>query len=210
MKNILNQDDENLVKDKIKQFEIKTGCELLLVLANASDPYPAATLRFAVLSSFLISIVFSLYFEFHHSFLWPLSFFMLFLFMAWLGRNSWAKKMALSHWEVERESKEKAIEYFHTLGTSKTSHKITAMIMVSTLEKRILVLVDEKLKERIGPNDLNELIDIMKKNFKSGNMGLGFVQSIQILEDKIIEKFNGKVTNLDPDELIDIIHYVTN
>ena len=111
------------------------------------------------------------------------------LLMVWIGHFPWAKKFALSDLEVERECLEKAVECFHTLGTSKVSHKVTAMIMVSVLERKIFVLVDEKLKSEITQAELDELVEIMKEHFKEGNMGLGFVQSIESLEQKILKDF---------------------
>ena len=59
MRNILIQDDVALVEDRLKQFESKTGCELLLVITNASDPYPGASWRFGLIGGFIISLIFS-------------------------------------------------------------------------------------------------------------------------------------------------------
>lgn len=207
MRSIIIQDDVKLVEARLKQFEDRTGCELLLVVANSSDPYPGATFRFGIISTFIISLVFTYYLEFHHAYLYPLSFFALTLLMSYVGHFSWAKRLALSDWEVERETAEKALEYFHTLGTTKVSHKVTAMIMVSVLEKKIHILVDEKLKEQIDPSELQELVSIMQKHFKAGNMGLGFIQSIDSLEEKILLDFGGKINNLGSSELKDIIHF---
>ncbi len=208
MREILIQDDVKLVESKIKSFETSTGCELLIVVANASDPYPGASWRFGVVTNFFLAFIFSHYLDFHHSYLWPLSFFTLTLLMTWVGHFSWAKRFALSRWEIERECKEKALEYFHTLGTSQVSHKVTAMIMISTLEKRIQVLVDDELKAKISQNDLAELVEMMKGHFKQGNVGLGLVQSIQILEDKILKAWNGKVSEVSPDELKDSVQFI--
>ncbi|WP_408097487.1 hypothetical protein ACJVC5_00850 [Peredibacter sp. HCB2-198] len=208
MKKILLQDDIQHVETRLKQFEANTGCELLLVVADASDPYPAASWRFGVISGFLLSLCFSYYFEFHHSYFWPLTILLLTLLMTWVGHFPWAKRLALSDWEIDRECGEKSVEYFHTLGTSQVSHKVTAMIMVSILEKRIMVLVDEKLKTQITQEELNELVAIMKKHFKDGNMGLGFIQSIQALEEKILKDFGGRVSDAKPSELKDQIHFL--
>jgi len=128
--------------------------------------------------------------------------------MVWIGHYNWAKKFALSDIETSRECLEKAIEYFHTLGTSKVSHKTTAMIMVSILERKIYVLVDEKLKTEVTQAELDELIAIMQKHFKEGNMGLGFVSSIEALESKILKDFGGKVSNVSASELSDKIHFL--
>jgi putative membrane protein len=205
MKEILLQDDIKIVETRLKEFELNTGCELLLIHSKQCDEYPGATWRFGVLSSFLITFLFSLFFEFHHAYLWPLSMFIMTALMVWVGHFNWAKKFALSDLEVKRECMEKAIEYFHSLGTSKVSHKVTAMIMVSVLERNITVLVDEKLKSKISNAELDELVHIMQINFKKGKMSLGFVQSIEALEQKILKDFNGKVSDMNPSELKDQI-----
>lgn len=208
MKEVLMQDDVKLIEDKLKQFEAATGCELLLVHAKASDEYPGATWRFGIIGGFSLTFIFSLFFDFHHNSLWPFIMLFFILFMSFLGRYPWAKKLALSDQEVDRECFEKSVEYFHTLGTSRVSHKVTAMIMVSILERKIMVLVDEKLKSEITQAELDELVEIMKKHFKAGNMGLGFVQSIESFQEKILKDFGGRVSDANPSELKDIIHFV--
>lgn len=208
MNNLLMQEDIKLIESSIRSFEEKTGCELLVVHAKSADAYPGATWRFGLIGGLVITFIFSLFFDFHHSVLWPITTFIVTLFMVWVGHFAWAKKFALSDAEVNREFHEKAIEYFHTLGTSKVSHKVTAMIMVSLLEKRVAVLVDEKLKSEITQEELNELVDIMTRHFKAGNMAMGFVQSIESLEQKILKDFNGKVSEVNPSELADQIHFV--
>jgi len=177
-------------------------------MADTADPYPAAPWRFGFVSSFFISLIFTHFYEFHHALLWPVSFSALLVLMVWIGHWPWAKRLALATWEVERECAEKAIELFHSLGTSKVQHKVTAMIAVFALEHEIEVLVDEKLKEKISKQDLDELVSIMSKHFKQGNMGLGLVQSIQSLEEKILKDFGGKVSDAPPSELKDTIHFI--
>lgn len=208
MKNMLQQDDIIEIEKKIKSFEANTGSDLLIVCAKTSDEYPAAPLRFGVISGFLITFIFSLSFDFHHNYLWPLAMMLMIFIMTWVGHFSWAKRLALSDLEIHRESMEKALEYFHNLGTSKVSHKVTAMIMVSFFEKKIIVLVDEKLKSEITQAELDELITIMQKHFKTGEMAQGLIQSITSLEEKILKDFGGKVSDTDPSELENIIHFV--
>lgn len=208
MKQLMLQEDVTLVETRLKQFESNTGCELLLVCAESSDLYPAASWRFGMIGGFILTFIFSLFFEFHHGYLWPIAMFIATVLMVWIGHYNWAKKFALSDIETNRESLEKAVEYFHTLGTSKVSHKTTAMIMVSILERKIYVLVDEKLKTEITQTELDELVAIMQKHFKEGNMGLGFTSSIEALEAKILKDFGGKVSSVSPSELSDKIHFL--
>lgn len=208
MKKILIQEDKQLVEERLRKFEANTGCELLLVVANSSDPYPGASWRFGVLSGFILSLIFSYFYEFHHAYLWPLFFLIVTLFMTWIGHFEWAKRLALSDWEVARETEEKAFEYFHSLGTSQVSHKVTAMIMVSLLEKKIIVMVDKELKTKLTQKDLDHEIHLMQEHFKKGDMPSGFIQSIGSLESKIIGTFGGKVSAISPSELRDTIIFI--
>lgn len=208
MRGIIIQDDVKSIEEKLKIFEKNTGCELLLVHAKQSDAYPAASWRFGTLAGFALTFIFSLFLEFNHGYFWPLAMLLFTVIMVWVGHFPWAKKFALSNIEIERETMEKAVEYFHTLGTSKVSHKVTAMIMVSVFEKRIIVLVDEKLKTQITQAELDDLVNIMRTHFRAGNMGLGFMQSIESLEQKILKDFGGKVSEVNPSELKDQILFL--
>ena len=82
------------------------------------------------------------------------------------------------------------------------------MIMISSLEKNIQLLVDEKLKTQITQQEMDELIALMKEHFKKGNVGLGLISSIQRLEDKIVKDFGGKVSEAPLSELSDTIHFI--
>lgn len=208
MKNIILQEDIQLIESRIQQFEAKTGCELLLVVAKASDSYPGASWRFGVMSGLILTFIFSLYFEFHHAYWWPLFIFGAILLMLRIGNFPQAKRLALHDGEVEVETKQRAVECFHLLGTSKVSHKVTAMIFVSELEKQIIVLVDEMLKSRLSQEELDDLVAIMKANFQGNQMAQGFYQSIESLETKILQDFGGKVSEVNSSELSNQIHFL--
>lgn len=208
MKLGMGQEDIKLVESKIREFEQNTGCELLLVVARESDAYPAAPYRFGIIAAFLFTLTFSHYFEFEHAELWPLFFIGNLLLFIWLGHFPVLKRLALLDLEVEREGREKAIEIFHTEGSSRVAHNVTAMIMVSLLEHRIEVLVDQKLREKLTQDELDDLVLIMQKHFRSGNMTLGFTESITSLEKKILKDFGGKVNETHPGELKDTIIFI--
>jgi uncharacterized membrane protein len=178
------------------------------VLARSSDLYPAASWRFGVLAGTAVTFILSLYIDLHHGYLWPLAMLTITLIMVWAGHFDSLKRLALSELETERETAEKAVECFHTLGTSRVGHKVTAMIMVSVFERKITVLVDEKLKSKVTQAVLDELIGIMRGHFRTGRMDLGFTKSIEVLEAKILNDFGGRVSGVNPGELSDKIHFL--
>ena len=120
-------------------------------------------------------------------------------FMTWVGKHAFAKRLSLSDWEINRECREKAIELFYTLGHSKVSHEMTAMIMISRLERNIQVLVDEELRKEIT----------QREHFKAGHMALGLCASIEKLESKIVLDFGGKLNTKFSSELPNKIHFIS-
>lgn len=208
MKKLLNENDIKSVEQQIKEFETQTGSDLLLIIIDECDPYPAASWRFAFISSFITALVFSYYIEFHNPLLWPLFFFILMVITLFIGKFPWAKRLCLVPWEVRRETEEKAIELFHSLGTSKVSHQVTAMILISLLERDIEVLIDAKLKEKISSDDLEIVVQKMRDEFKEGHFREGLTDSIKILQDKITLRFNGKACQESNSELHDSIIFI--
>jgi uncharacterized membrane protein len=80
--------------------------------------------------------------------------------------------------------------------------------MVSLLEHKIHVLVDEKLKTRISQDELDELVRLMSARFADGNTSLGFIHSIEKLEKKILTEFGGKVSEHHVSELANQVFFI--
>lgn len=196
------------IEHRLVTFESNTGCDLLLVEAKSSDKYVVAPWRFGVILSCLIILVFSLFYNFSMAYHWSIFVCLLLFVTIALGHLDIIKRFVITDDEINHECYENAIKYFYTLGLSKVHHRVVAMIMVSLFEKKITVLVDSKLQERISQTELDELVSIMQKHFKVCDMKQGWIASIHALEQKIIKDFEGKVSPLEVSELSNHIHFV--
>lgn len=209
MRHLIEKKDKDLIEKAIAEFEAKTGCEMLLIVTDNCDDYPAASLRFGLFATLALTLVLSYFLEFHDGFIWPILFFVSALLFSWLGQMDRFKRLGLSDVEVERECREKAIELFYTLGASKVSHKVTAMLLISELERKFEILVDETLKEKISKQDLEELVQIISSNFHAHAPAKGIMESLGLLEAKITKSFGGKVSSVSPNELRNQIIFLT-
>lgn len=201
MRHLIHTADKELIEKAIASFEEKTGCEMLLIVTDTCDDYPAASLRFGLFTTLALTLGLSYFFEFHHGFIWPLLFFVFALLFTWLGQMDVFKRLGLSDVEVNRECREKAIELFYTLGSTKVSHKVTAMLLISELERKFEILVDEKLNEKFTDQDLQDLVEVIQKNFKSHAPAKGIQESLKLFEEKILRAFSGKASPAAPNEL---------
>lgn len=214
MKNLFTQNDIELIENKIKDFESNTGCDLLIVVRKESDDYSGQAWMFSVFGSFILTfvlIIISSYLELHLElkalYFWPFISLTLTLILFKLSNFMLIKSLLINDLDCEKKCLEKAIHSFYTLGVTQVTHKVTALIMLSVLEKKIVLLVDSKLKEKIDQNELNDLINQMKKNFKVRKFSQGLIETIEKLKSKILHDFGGKVTNLSNNELSDKIHF---
>lgn len=198
---ILKKAEEKKIEKLIQDFEQKTGTELILVIAKSSDPYPGASLRFAIVFSTLLTMIATLVFDFRELFYIPLFQLISVLFFALLGNISFIKKLTLNKTEVQRETNEKAMEFFYTYGPSRAQHKVSILLYISLLEKQLRLLVDQVLSERLEQKDLDSIIQILQEEFKSPNFYDGLETAIETLEGKILHFFPQKVLREAPAQL---------
>ncbi len=209
---LISESDEKIIEKQLKNFEVTTGCDLLLVIAKNSDNYTSVTWKLTCLLTFLFLIPFSLFFDLAHSYYWPGLFLVtghIFYFL--MSRNIIREHLMpwfLTDVEIDKRCADLAIQCFYTLGVSQVHHKVTVMLMLSLLEKKITLLIDEKLKEKITQQELDDLVAAMKFSFRKGAMKDGITNCITQLEQKILLDFGGKVINSKGVELSDRIHFL--
>ena len=56
-------------------------------------------------------------------------------------------------------------------------------------------MVDKTLKEKMSQDDLDNLIELLKSEFKSGQYYSGLSKTINILQEKILHFFPDKLKN---------------
>lgn len=204
----LNQTDLNKIESQISHFEEATGAELLVAVTKSSCDYQGPKLRFTIMASILTSFVVSIFFHFEHNYMWPILFAIFTTLYSIIAHLPFLTRWVTTHEEMEEETYKKAMLTFYTKGTSKVSHKVTALIFISHLEHKIQVLVDEKLKEKISENDLKELIELMRKEFKKNQFADGISASVKRFEERVLVEFSGKVIETNPAELCNRVQFV--
>jgi len=199
---ILSVQEESKIEQKIALYEKETGAELVICIAKSSDPYPAAVLRFSILATLAISALLTFYFTFSHELILVGSQLILFFLLTFIGRSNHIKRFFLSKLETDREVGEKAMELFYSRGLYQTKYKVGILLFISIQEKMIRLLVDKKLQEKISQDDLDYIVNILGKEFKTGHYFNGLNQTLNILEEKILHFFPEKVQPQDSENEI--------
>lgn len=204
MKKILNNTEEKSIENLIASLEEKTGAELTLAIYQEADPYPASYYRMAIFPTlFWVSIMEMIFYLSPTSIIAVIILSYVFLFFA--GEKLGLKKFFLSKTEVAREVKEKACELFFTKGLTKTDSKVGMILLISLLERKIELVVDQKIKEKISQDVLDQMVQTISSKFKKQDYVSGLSESIQFIQEKILLSFNGKIQEKKSNELSNTI-----
>lgn len=206
----LNKNQVKRIESLIEKFENATGAELLLVIGNASDTYPGAILRFAIFSSFILTSLACLIFEFKEVVYIPLLQLIITILMVFAGMLPILKKLSLSQTEMKREVSEKSLELFQLYGPTRSQHRVSIFLYVSSLEREIRILVDKEIKEKFSQSDLDLIIQIFQEDFSKNKFYDGFETAIETLEGKVLHYFPNKVLSIPPDNMNNQIIWVKN
>jgi len=198
-RNFLNAKEEHQIEEAIAKLERDTGTELIICLVKASDPYPAAPLRFAFLFTLFVSVISTFLLEFAEILYFMAGQVAVFFIGLVLGHFPFIKKLSYSPREVTREVHEKALELFNSLGLTKTKLRVGVLLAISLSEHRIELVVGNTLKEKITQDDLNHIMSILEGHFVKKEYAEGILESIKTLEEKVThffpEKFEGSEIN---------------
>ncbi|MFN8370521.1 MAG: TPM domain-containing protein [Bacteriovoracaceae bacterium] len=186
---ILNEAAIKRIEQKIGELERVCGVELVLSILKASDPYPAATLRFTILFLLGVSYLVTYFFSFEHDTYIIIIQVILTILGIYLGKIPKLKKWVLSETETKREVKEKATELFAKLRVNETKNRIGALQLLSQQERRIELIIDSYLQEKISPEILSSIIKEMSVSFKHDEFEKGLIIAITMLETRIKELF---------------------
>lgn len=205
MKNKFKQNEVNDIENKISEIERITGIELRVALLKQSDPYPGAIHRYCFVVSIIILFIVDIFFYLTATqmllatlvtygvlFLThPFSFF----------TNLFITNLFITNEEKSREVKEKAFELFYLNGLNQTVDQIGMIILISFTERKMEIITDRGLKNYLMKSDLDEMINLMRNEFKKRDYARGVLESLNILETKLTHKLEKRVKSDHLNEL---------
>lgn len=100
---------------------------------------------------------------------------------------------------------DRAVEVFQKLGMYKTREKTGVLIYLSTEDRKIAVIGDRGIHEKLGPLFWTEIISEMKRRFASESIWKGVQYGLSEIGKELIHHFPEK--NKPVDELSNEISY---
>lgn len=162
------KETENL-KAVINDVESKTIGEVVVMVVDQSDPYIEAEILGGVLLGSLLSLALSVLF--FHSSLWsyvPLSFLLFFPCRLLFKRTEVLKKWLVGTGRKEEAVRLRAEKAFFEKGLYKTKKNTGVLFFLSLFERKIWVLADKGIYEKMDQKSLNGYADEVSKGVREG------------------------------------------
>jgi putative membrane protein len=182
------------------EVESRTIGEIVVMVVDRSDRYLEAEVFGGVLLGSLLSLILTLLF--FHSSIWsyiPLSF--LFFFPCWVlfQKIDLLKKLFVGIRRKEEAVRLRAERGFFEKGLYKTKKKTGVLFFLSLLERKVWVLADRGIYEKMDQETLNRFAHEVSRGIKEGRACEALSQAIQEIGELLSRYF--PITPDDTDEL---------
>ena len=194
------EEEKERLKATVHEVESKTIGEIVVMVVDHSDHYIEAEVLGSVLLGSLLSLILTVLF--FHSSIWsyiPLSF--LFFFPCWLLflKVEVLKKRFIGTRRKEEAVRLRAERAFFERGLYKTKKNTGVLFFLSLLEKKVWVLADKGIYEKMDQETLNRFANEVSSGIREGRACEALSQAIREIGGLLSQHF--PITFNDTDEL---------
>jgi putative membrane protein len=196
IKNLTKLDKEK-IRAAVEKAEKETSGEVVPVILSKSDFYPAAHFRCALMMSILITtIIYYLPREFDPIYyIWGQTAGLIIGYI--FAYNSKLKHFFTTGSEMKEEVRQKAIEVFHEHNIHSTKARNGILIMITLLERKVEVIADIGINDKVEKKEWDSLVKGMISNIKNQKLVDGMCEAIDSCGKDLAKYF--PMENLDTD-----------
>ncbi len=199
-----SEDEKRKIEETTRDVESRTIGEIVVMVADSSDHYVEAEILGGVLLGSLLSLILTV--VFFHSSVWffiPMGF-IFFLPCQWVFK----KAVPLKALFISRERKEdavrrRALTAFYDHGLHKTRKNTGVLFLLSLLERKVWILADEGIHQKIGQESLDQFALAVSQGIREGRSGEALCGTILKVGELLSKHF--PTTPDDTNELPDAV-----
>ena len=199
-----SKEEQEKITAAVKAAEAKTSGEIVPMVVDCSYEYPRAELIGGGTLAMGLGLVVSWAFG-GESIWWFLPVFIVgfFIFQRLIRNNPGFKRKLIHPDELNAEVKEKALVSFLEHGLHETRDKTGILILISLFERRVQVLADSGINEKVPQNTWDELVEIITSGLKSDKTCEAVCQAVERCGELLQQHFPRKAD--DTNELPNLI-----
>ncbi len=196
------EEEKKRIEETIHDVESRTIGEVAVMVVNSSDQYIEAEVMGGILLGGLFSLIVTV--SYFHSSIWsyiPLSFLFYFPLLFLFKKVPILKTAFTGIKRKEDTVRLRAVRAFYEKGLYKTKKNTGVLFFLSLLEKKVWVLADKGIYEKIDQETLNKFARIVSQGIKDGRACDALCEAIKEAGELLSRYF--PITPGDIDELPD-------
>jgi putative membrane protein len=202
---LLTEEDRKFIEEAVKKAERLTSGEIVFAVTDASARYHYATLQGAIIGMAAITAIF-LAIPMTHTVtevLW-IQFISLAVFYAALPYLPWRRHL-IPKSEMEARVQEAAFMQFYSSGLYRTREANGIEIFLSLFEKRVVVIADRGIDEKMGNVHWDDVRDRIIKGIHAGKAREGICSAIEACGESLAKHFPHRADDVNelPDRVVD-------
>jgi len=210
VKNFLTESEENRIIESVKNAEKKTSGEIVPMIVSTSYDYPIADIAGASLFSLPLALIGAHFigplFAVGTQNVWVFLGFeiiLFFLFYVIVKNVLFLKRMFISDNQILEEVREAAVINFYKHGLHRTCGETGIIIFISLFEKKVWVLGDRGINEKIGEGSWEEIASGIASGIKNKRQTDAICEAIDQVGSILQKHF--PIKHDDKDELKNLI-----
>ncbi len=202
---LLKEEDKQAIAGAIKQAELLTSGEIVFAVTEASSHYHHATLQGALAGMFITTAAY-LALPLTHSIglvLWT-EIIAFALFYSVIPHLPWRRHLIPKR-EMDASVYETAFHEFYASGLYKTREANGVLIFLSLLERRVVVLGDKGIHDRMGDSHWQDVRNLIIDGIKQGKAREGVCAAVNSCGQALATHFPRRADDINelPDDVID-------
>jgi len=196
------EQEKNRIKEATETIEKGTIGEIAVMIVDSSDRYHDAEVTGGIFLGSLLSLIITI--SLFHSSVWsyiPLSFIFFFPSKLLLHKYPVLKKAFLGLKRKESAVMQRAVTAFYQKELYKTKKNTGVLFFISLFERKVWVLADKGIYEKIDQQTLNKFADMVSAGIKEGRACDALCSAIREAGELLVQYF--PITPDDTDELPD-------
>jgi putative membrane protein len=200
----ISDEDKNKIEKCIEQIEKKTSGEVVPMIIQQSDAYPAANWRLACL--FMIQAAIIYYFS-SYSFDDESSLIILQVVAMAVGyllaNIPFLKRLLSTGEELAEEVSQRAMQAFLENNLHTTKNRNGILIMVTLLERKVEILADKGINDLVPKETWQAAVPKLASQIGKGNLVEGMIECLNYCGDELAKHF--PIEENDTNELDNIL-----
>lgn len=193
----LNTDGARQISEAVAKAEVRTSAEIVpMVVSTSSTTGHVPWLLFLI----ALPIIWMLIPYMMHNWIGEVAAVIGALAIAAIfHRFNWVKRVLTPNTDEVASVNRRALLEFHLANLRSMNGGTGVLIFVSMMERRAVVLADNRIAAEFPPETWREALNTLLAQIKQGKFADGMVEAIQILGEKLAQKFPAALEN--PNEL---------